>query len=291
MLNQKRILWKKEKEEALRLFRFKMKKIQIMGVLNITPDSFFDGHQDNLKKTNTKIFEKLDSELFQADIVDVGGESSRPGAEKISSEDEIKRISILSKSEILKHKNKTFSIDTYKYEVAKYALENGYKMINDIYAGRYNERIFELSFSYDVPIVLMHMKGNPKNMQLNTNYTSIIDNIMRFFEDRILVAKSYGIPDENIILDPGIGFGKKNEDNYLIIKNISKFKELGFKVLIGLSRKSFLDTNNNIKPKNRLLETICMNSIAAANGADILRVHDVFDTMKIIKVIESYIDC
>ena len=112
-------------------------------------------------------------------------------------------------------------------------------------------------------------------MQENTQYESIVDNMLSFFDDRVLEAKSYGIQDKNIILDPGIGFGKKSEDNYLIIKNISKFKELGFKVLIGLSRKNFLDIGGQTSPKDRLLETIAMNSVSAINGADILRVHDV----------------
>ena len=267
-----------------------MKKVQIMGVLNATPDSFFDGYQNTQKKSRSSIIERFDSELLKADIIDIGGESSRPGSKEVCYKEEIDRISIL-RDEVLKNKNKIFSIDTYKYEVAEYALNNGYGMINDIYAGRYDSRIFELSYSYKAPIVLMHMRGNPQNMQKNIHYESIIDDIMVFFEDRILEAKSYNIPDQDIILDPGIGFGKTIKDNYLIIKNISKFKSLGFKVLIGLSRKSFLDIYENIPSKNRLLETIAMNSVSAINGADILRVHDVLETIKIMKVIETYIDC
>ena len=256
----------------------------------MTPDSFFDGHKKNYKKNFNQILNKLDSELSNADIIDIGGESSRPGAKKISYQEEIDRISTIN-DKILSVNDKIFSIDTYKYEVAKYALENGYKMINDIYAGRYDSRIFELSSEYNTPIVLMHMKGEPSYMQNNTQYDSIIDNMLSFFEDRILDAKSYGIQDSNIILDPGIGFGKKSKDNYLIIKNISKFKELGFKVLIGLSRKTFLDIKGDTLPEERLLETIAMNSISVINGADILRVHDVDNCIKAIKVIESYIDC
>ena len=256
----------------------------------MTPDSFFDGLNNQPDNNIKKIENRLESELLDADIIDIGGESSRPGAEKISYQEEIDRISIL-RDKILELNNRIFSIDTYKYEVAKYALENGYTMINDIYAGRYDKRVFELASDYDIPIVLMHMKGEPKYMQDSTYYDSIIDDIMVFFEERISYAKSLGIKDKNIILDPGIGFGKKIEDNYLIVKSISKFKELGFKVLVGLSRKSFLDINGQIGPDNRLLETVAMNSIAAINGADILRVHDVSETIKFMKVVESYIDC
>ena len=267
-----------------------MKKIQIMGVLNITPDSFFDGGGESFKKNPYNIYSRLNNELLEADIIDVGAESSKPGSESICYKEEIDRLSIL-KDKVSLLKNKVFSIDTYKYEVAKYALENGYSMINDIYAGRYDNRVFELSADWNAPIILMHMKGTPSNMQEDTKYESIIDNIISFFEDRIVEAKSFGVCDSNIILDPGIGFGKKTEDNYLIIKNISKFKELGFKVLIGLSRKSFLDIDHKILPDDRLEETIAMNSLSAVNGADILRVHDVEPCIKALKVIESYIDC
>tara|TARA_Y100000994_G_C15280477_1_gene270995 strand:- start:103 stop:510 length:408 start_codon:yes stop_codon:yes gene_type:complete len=135
------------------------------------------------------------------------------------------------------------------------------------------------------------MKGDPSNMQKNTNYNSIIDDIMFFLEKRIDIALKRGVDPENIIIDPGIGFGKTLIDNYRIIKNIPKLKELGFKILIGLSRKSFLDINSNIPPKNRLEESIAMNVISAINGADILRVHDVNATLKAIKTVESYINC
>ena len=267
-----------------------MKKIQIMGILNVTPDSFFDGCGDDFKKKSYKIHNRLESDLLKADIIDVGGESSRPGSKRISYEEEIDRISVL-KNKIPLFEDKLFSIDTYKYEVARYALENGYGMINDIYAGRYDSRIFELSSDWSIPIILMHMKGDPVNMQENIRYDSIVDNIMGFFEDRVVEAKSYGICDENIILDPGISKKKKIEDNYLIIKNISKFKKLGFKVLIGLSRKSFLDIDGQIPPENRLEESVAMNSLSMINGADILRVHDVESCIKAMKVMESYIDC
>ena len=261
-----------------------MNKVQIMGILNITPDSFYDGNKKRLSDFSS--IENIFNQIVDADIIDVGAESTRPGSDMVDFKTEIKRIEPLKR--LIKKSNNIFSIDTYKYEVAKYALNNGYKMINDIYAGRYDPRIFELASDYNVPIVLMHMKGAPKNMQVNVKYDSIIDNIILFFEQRIKEALSYGISDNNIILDPGIGFGKSIDDNFLIIKHIKDFKKLGYKILLGISRKSFLRFNNNM-PIERLVSTISMNTIAVLNGVDILRVHDVKDTMNALNAINSYI--
>ena len=261
-----------------------------MGILNVTPDSFYDGMGNSYMNKTEEFNRVLSQDMSKADIIDVGAESSRPGSSRITIAEEIKRLSII-KNNISSLNKITFSVDTYKYDVAKYALDSGYSMINDIYAGRYDDRIFELSSDRNVPIVLMHMKGDPSNMQENTNYNSIIDDIMFFFEKRIDVALKRGVDRENIIIDPGIGFGKTLIDNYRIIKNIPKLKELGFKILIGLSRKSLLDINKNIPPRNRLEESIAMNAISAVNGADILRVHDVNATLKAIKTVESYINC
>ena len=261
-----------------------------MGILNVTPDSFYDGMGNSYMNKTEEFNRVLSQDMSKADIIDVGAESSRPGSSRITIAEEIKRLSII-KNNISSLNKITFSVDTYKYDVAKYALDSGYSMINDIYAGRYDDRIFELSSDRNVPIVLMHMKGDPSNMQENTNYNSIIDDIMFFFEKRIDIALKRGVVHENIIIDPGIGFGKTLIDNYRIIKNIPKLKELGFKILIGLSRKSFLDINKNIPPRNRLEESIAMNAISAVNGADILRVHDVNATLKAIKTVESYINC
>ena len=267
-----------------------MRKIQIMGILNVTPDSFYDGMGDAYMNKTDEFNRILSQDLSKADIIDIGAESSRPGSSRISVQEEINRLSLI-RNNFSSLKKITFSIDTYKYEVAKYALDSGYSMVNDIYAGRYDDRIFKLCSDRKVPIVLMHMNGNPSNMQENTKYNSIIDDIMFFFEKRTDSALKMGIDKENIIIDPGIGFGKTLKDNYRIIKSIPKIKELGFKILIGLSRKSFLDIDKNIPPKNRLEESIAMNVVSAINGADILRVHDVNATLKAIKTVESYINC
>jgi len=260
-----------------------MKKVKIMGVLNLTPDSFYDGDKDLL--INQQKFADKMKNLSGSDIIDIGCESSRPSAKPISEKEEIDR---LSKIINIISKNYLLSIDTYKYEVAKYALGNGFRMINDIYAGRYDDnKMLELASEFNVPIVLMHMKGNPLNMQNNTSYDSIIDNICAFFEERIGIAKDYGISDNNIILDPGIGFGKSLDDNFVIVKNIDKFKKTGYKVLIGLSRKAFLAYKNDT-PKDRLSATIAMNTLSIINGADIIRVHDSLEAIKMRNTLIKY---
>ena len=272
---------------ALSKFTNYMKKVQIMGILNLTPDSFYDGDKRKLI-SNSNDLDKAFKKVLNADIIDVGGESSRPGSKEISYHEEIDRISVFN--DFLKeHRNKVFSIDTYKPEVAQYALDNGYSMINDIYAGRYSNKMFELAASYKVPIVLMHMRGSPENMQKHTKYDSLLDNILNFFDERITEANHNGVLDENIILDPGVGFAKHRKDNYLIIKNIGRIKKMGYKVLIGLSRKSFLSSCKD-SPEDRLLGTMIMNTIAFINGVDILRVHDVEDTIYGINVLHEYIN-
>tara|TARA_Y100000996_G_C22492685_1_gene630895 strand:+ start:345 stop:1139 length:795 start_codon:yes stop_codon:yes gene_type:complete len=263
-----------------------MKKVKIMGVLNLAPDSFYDGDRDILIDTQ-KLATRL-AFLKDSDIIDVGCESSRPGAIPISEKEEMKRLSSLIN---INNKDSFFSIDTYKYKVAKYALMNGFKMINDIYAGRFNDnKMFEVASDFNVPIVLMHMKGDPASMQSDTIYDSVIDNICSFFDERISIAKDYGIADKNIILDPGIGFGKSIDDNFSIVKNIDKFKRIGYKVLIGLSRKSFLSYKEDA-PKDRLSATITMNTLSILNGADIIRVHDPVESIKMKNTLIKYSFC
>ena len=271
-----------EEKRAIPITEKIMKKVKIMGVLNITPDSFYDGDKD-LLVNQKKLSDKMIS-LAGSDIIDVGCESSRPNAKPISEKEEIDR---LSKVIDVISNDKFLSIDTYKYEVARYALSNGFRMVNDIYAGKYDDRMLELASDFNVPIVFMHMKGNPSNMQNDTFYDSIIDDICYFFEERISMAKDCGISDSNIILDPGIGFGKSLDDNFIIVENINKFKKIGYKVLIGLSRKAFLAYKNDT-PKDRLSATITMNTISVINGADIIRVHDSFEAIKMRDTLMRY---
>ena len=265
-----------------------MSKIQIMGILNVTPDSFYDGMGNSYMNKTEEFNRVLSQDMSKADIIDVGAVSSRPGSSRITIAEEIKRLSII-KNNISSLNKITFSVDTYKYDVAKYALDSGYSMINDIYAGRYDDRIFELSSDRNVPIVLMHMKGDPSNMQENTNYNSIIDDIMFFFEQRIDIALKRGVDRENIIIDPGIGFGKTVFDNDKIIRCLSRFKIFDIPVLIGLSRKSFLSIDND-KPINRLESSLSVASIAINNGADIIRVHDIEKSISVFSIIDRLIN-
>jgi len=264
-------------------------RILIMGILNITPDSFSDGGNFFSYDSAVKHAKKMVKE--GADIIDIGGESTRPGSKKISSEEEIKRILPVVKK-ICKEIKKPISVDTYKSDVAKKCLEAGASMINDITALRYDENLLDVVKSYDAPICLMHMKGTPQNMQKNPNYKDIIKEIKDFLKERSDYAIKNGISKNKIIIDPGIGFGKRTghgiEDNCKIIANISEFKKLGFPVLIGTSRKTFIGNisgKEKLAPNKRIVGSIMTAVISKINGANILRVHDVKETIQSLNII------
>ncbi len=245
-----------------------------MGILNLTPDSFYDGNP-NINSNFLK--DKLDTFKY-ADIIDVGAESTRPFSDAISINEEINRLSVFM--DIKDTINKVLSIDSYKPEVIKYALNNGFNIINDISGGGDDNANIQLASEYNVPIIIMHMQGKPKTMQLEPKYDNVIDDIMSFFENKIGIMKNeFELNDEQIIIDPGIGFGKTKEDNYLILDNVKKFKSLGFPVLIGLSRKSFLAVGDD-KPEDRKSASLTAQSIAISNGADCIRTHDIEETYK-----------
>ena len=248
-----------------------------MGILNLTPDSFYDG---NNCIDEEFIRKKID--LYKnADIIDIGAESSRPYSEKISFSEEIKRLDIFIDN--MPKSNHLISIDSCKYEVIKYALDNGFGLINDISGGGHDNKNIALAAKYNVPIIIMHMQGNPRTMQVNPKYKNIVDDIIDFFETKIYLMKNeYNLSDSQIILDPGIGFGKTVNDNYKLINNISRFKKLGFPILIGVSRKSFLSIDND-QPKDRLIQSLIMQSISLYNGADCIRTHDVEESCKFLK--------
>ena len=245
-----------------------------MGILNLTPDSFYDGDSN----IDIPFLKKKIKNFKYADMIDVGAESTRPFSDIISVDEEINRLSIFM--DIKDNINKILSIDSYKPEVIKYALDRGFHIINDISGGGEDNANIKLAAKYDVPIIIMHMKGNPKTMQLEPKYDNVIDDILSFFENKIDTMKnSFQLKDEQIIIDPGIGFGKTKEDNYLILENVGKFKQLGFSVLIGLSRKSFLSLGDD-KPKDRKSASLAAQSIAISNGANCIRTHDVEETYK-----------
>ena len=249
---------------------------KIMGIMNVTPDSFYVGSRiDSNQLINYTQYQ-------HADIVDIGFESSRPGANPLSEKDELNRL-----SDILQNVAKfeqTLSIDTYKPNVAKIALENGFNMINDIMGGGNNGEMLEIASLFRCPIVLMHMKGNPAIMQNRPFYDDVMDELLLFFENKLELAKRIGVDDNQIILDPGIGFGKNIMDNDTIINRMNQIKKLGFPILIGLSRKSFLSINKD-GAEDRLPATLGVTALAVQNGADIIRTHDVKDTYRMLSVI------
>ncbi|MFA5062520.1 MAG: dihydropteroate synthase [Candidatus Omnitrophota bacterium] len=244
----------------------------IMGIVNVTPDSF-SGDGLSLRSIDeiTDFAQKLVED--GADILDIGGESTRPGAKPISIKEELARVIPVIKS-VSRKINIPLSIDTYKPEVAKQALDNGADMVNDITALK-DSSMAKVISRYKAGVVIMHMQGLPRSMQVNPKYLSLIDEIIEYLTKAMDRGINNGIPKEKIVIDPGIGFGKTTEHNLEVIKRLKEFKVLGRPILIGTSRKSFIGGILNIDPKERVFGTISSCVIAAGNGANIFRVHDV----------------
>lgn len=245
-----------------------------MGILNITPDSFSDGGQFLQKDEAFKQAEHLIRS--GADMLDIGGESSRPGAESVSEDEEQQRVVPIIEA-IRKQFDVPISADTVKAGVAKASLDAGANWINDISALRDDADMAPLLAKIGAPVVLMHRAGTPQQNYQDFKYDDLIEDIKAFFVERIEFAKAAGIRDENIILDPGVGFGKSAIHNCELINQLGEFKKLGYPVLIGTSRKSFIGKLLNVPMEQRLPSTIVSNLIAVQNGANIVRVHDVAD--------------
>ena len=257
-------------------------KPKIMGILNITPDSFFDGGDYN---SEHKILNQVEKMLTEgADIIDVGGHSSRPGAKKISIEKETERVIPIIKLIAGKFKNIIISIDTFRSEIARKAIEAGASIINDISGGDLDKKMYEVAGELKVPYIIMHMKGVPSNMQNETKYDNIIFDIIKNLSYKIDLAKKAGVLD--IIIDPGFGFGKSLKDNFKILKNLSSFKQLNQPIMVGLSRKSMIYKLLESSANDALNGTTCLNSISLNNGANIIRVHDVKEAKETVKLIE-----
>jgi dihydropteroate synthase len=246
-------------------------KTLIMGILNVTPDSFYDGGKFSSIDTALK---RAESIFFEgADIIDVGGESTRPGSLPVSPEEEMFRVCPVIER-VSREIDIKISVDTTKSAVAEEALKCGASIINDISGLTFDSRIADVAFRHNAHLVITHIKGKPANMQKNTEYDNLIQDILDFLNESATIAMNKGVDKSRIIIDPGIGFGKTMEQNYGIIDNIEKFAETGFPVLIGLSRKSLISRLYN-KDEERLFATIALNSIAVNKGASIIRVHDV----------------
>jgi len=257
----------------------KFDRTLIMGVLNATPDSFSDG---GLFFDKNKAVEHAKQMVEDgADIIDVGGESTRPGSEPISDEDEFARIEpIIKKIAGIA----PISVDTYKPYVARKCIGLGAHIINDI-TGLRNQAMIDLASELKAPIVVMHMKGEPKSMQQNPHYSDAVKEIKDFLRDRILKAKNAGI--DNVIVDPGIGFGKTTEHNLQILRRLNEFTELGCPVMAGPSRKSFIGNVTGLKVDERLEGTLAAVAIAVMNGANIVRVHDIKQCKRAVQIADA----
>ena len=257
----------------------------VMGILNVTPDSFSDGNK--FIDSERACSHALEMIKQGADIIDIGGESTRPGSDPVSEETELNRVIPVIEM-IRNHSEIPISIDTNKSVVAEKAINAGADIVNDISALTFDLRMTSVVARSNAPVILMHIKGTPKNMQENPGYTDIVSEIIQYFQDRIEYSITQGISKENIILDPGIGFGKSVEDNFTILKNIYEFRKLGYPILVGPSRKSFIGATLNRNVDDRLLGTAAAVSASIMNGADIIRVHDV-DEMSQISIISDKI--
>jgi len=257
-------------------------KPKIMGILNITPDSFYDGGRYNELDRAIARAEEMAEE--GAEIIDIGGESTRPGSEPISVEEEMRRVLPVIK-ELIKRVDLPISIDTYKSEVAKAAIEEGAEIVNDISAIRFDEKMIEVVKEKKVAVVLMHMKGTPKDMQVKPYYEDVVGEVYDFLRERVEWAIKKGVDKDYLIIDPGIGFGKSVSDNLELIRRLPEFKSLGLPILVGPSRKSFIgNILGGLPPGERLEGTASAVAISVINGANIIRVHDVKEMRRVIEV-------
>ncbi len=258
----------------------------LMGILNVTPDSFYDGGRYTLAEAAVQ--RGLDLLAQGADLLDIGGESSRPGAEPVPLEEELRRVIPVIREIRRQAPEAWISVDTYKAEVARQALEAGADMVNDISAATFDPDMAPFVARNQVPVVLMHMKGTPRDMQKNPFYTDVVDEVYRYLESRRVALVSLGLHPGQIVVDPGIGFGKRVEDNLELLKNIGRFRGLEAPILVGHSRKSFIGALlGKPDPAERLYGTLAVTAFLVMKGVEILRVHDVAENREVVQTLES----
>lgn len=273
------------KELNCRGKKITLDQVRIQGILNITPDSFSDGK--HYLKRDEAIKRALEMVEQGADIIDIGGESTRPGSEKVDLDKELDRVIPIIK-DIRDVCDIPISVDTYKSDVAWEALKAGADIINDISALRFDEKMFEVLNAYpDVPVIIMHMQGEPGNMQLSPFYEDVVDEILTFLQERIDLCVESGIDKERIIVDPGIGFGKRHQDNLTILRDLDQFKSLDVALLLGASRKSFINRIYKSVPLDRLEGSLATTALAWDKAVDIIRVHDVKEHHRFLKVLNA----
>jgi len=256
----------------------------LMGILNVTPDSFSDG--DLYFNREKAIAHGLRMVEEGADLLDVGGESTRPGSKPLGLEEELRRVIPVIES-LAKEIDVPISIDTYKSAVAQKAIEAGAEMINDISGLHFDPGLAQVAAQGDIPLILMHIRGTPETMQKDVQYDSLFSELLQYLKDSIQKAESAGLDPEQIIIDPGIGFGKTLEDNLLIIKNLSELRVLGKPILLGTSRKNFIGKILNSDTADRLEGTLSSIAIGVLNGAQIIRCHDVLQAKKAIAIADA----
>lgn len=262
---------------------FDLSSPKVMGILNLTPDSFYDGGKfKKIKKIQNHVSKMMEDGM---DILDIGGCSSKPGAKRISSKIEISRI-----LPTLIHLRKTYpkliiSIDTFRSDVAKICLNEGADIINDISSGELDEKMIEIISDFNCPYIMMHMRGNPQNMQKSPKYKDVVIEVINYLAKKVKIARDYGIVD--LMVDTGFGFGKTIQHNYQLLNNLDKFKILETPILVGFSRKSMIYKTLKTNAENSLNGTTCLNTIALTKGANILRVHDVKQAKECIILYEK----
>ncbi len=260
------------------------RRTAIMGVLNITPDSFSDGGR--FLDPNRAIARGTELADEGADVIDIGGESTRPGAEPVSDDEELDRVIPVLQG-LRRAVNIPLSVDTTKAHVARRALDEGADLVNDISALQFDPAMASLVAREKVPVILMHMQGEPRTMQAQPNYSNVVQEVADFLRNQIEFANSVGVEPVNIIIDPGIGFGKNLDHNLELLRSLSTLGTLGQPLLVGPSRKTFIGKILQVGPEDRLEGSIAAAVAAALGGANLIRVHDVKATFRALRVVDK----
>ena len=253
----------------------------IMGIVNLTPDSFYDKSRVQREDDMVKRVEVMLSE--GADLIDLGAYSSRPGAIHISEQEEWERLQPAIKVILRNYPETLISVDTFRSSIARKAYEEGASMINDISGGQIDDNMFKTISEIRLPYILMHMRGDPRTMNTLTTYDNLFKEMINYFESRILELKSSGVND--IIIDPGFGFAKSLDQNYELLKNLTYFEVLGYPLLVGLSRKSMIFKQLGVQPSEALNGTIALNTVSLLKRASILRVHDIKEAKEVVNLV------
>jgi dihydropteroate synthase len=263
--------------------RFDCSRTYIMGIINVTPDSFYAGS----RYVDPSIIERVASDMTAegADFIDIGAESTRPGSEPVNEREEIRRLKRVLPL-VTKHTNVPISVDTYKSKVAAMAIDYGASMINDVSGLNFDDKLPKVIARKKATLIIMHMLGKPKTMQKNPQYKDLMDEIYCFLEKQVALAVSNSIDRNRIIIDPGLGFGKRLEDNYTIMRRLAEFKGLVRPIMVGHSRKSFIGRPFKLAPENRLEGSLAVQTLLINNGASILRVHDVLEAKRAAELID-----